>query len=71
MKFAASFNGYTHFGSLGQSADEAMAKKRATLVDLQNELFFFYRAANHQGNPGGVVEFYRELLPFFQNVLKA
>lgn len=70
LKFAASFNGYQHFGSFKNCADEAKARKRSTVIDLRNELFFFYRAANHQGEPCGVVECYRELLPYFRLMLK-
>jgi hypothetical protein len=66
---AASFNGYEHFGSFAACADEAKARKRDTLIALRNELFFAYRAANHQGN-SDYVELYRELLPLFEQAPK-
>jgi len=68
-EFAASFNGYEHFGSFAACADEAKARKRDSLIALRNELFFEFRAANHQGN-SGYVERYRELLPLFEQFLK-
>lgn len=67
--FAASFNGYEHFGSFKACADEAQLQKRGTLIDLRNELFFYYRASNHQGSPDGVVPLYQELLPYFHRLL--
>ena len=69
IRFAASFSGYSHFGSFGACADEARQQKRCTIIDLRNELFFFYRAANHQGETGAVVGLYKELLPHFHRLL--
>jgi hypothetical protein len=69
IRFAASFSGYEHFGSFKACADEAKLQKRDTLIDLRNELFFYFRASNHQGSPDGVVPFYRELLPRFRQLL--
>lgn len=69
-RFAASFNGYLHFGSFKASAGEAQAKRRATLVDLRNELFFNQRAGNHQGSHD-LRNIYCELLPHFKRLLES
>ena len=70
IRFAASFNGYEHFGSLHACADAAHEKRRETLVDLRNELFFAYRAGNHCGDDR-VIATYAELHPYFVSRLPA
>ncbi|KPN64909.1 hypothetical protein SAMN04488527_10823 [Aliiroseovarius crassostreae] len=68
LEFAAGFNGYTHFGSFGACSDAAWAKKRETLIDLRNELFFSYRASNHLGTDD-FVKTYADLHPYFLRLL--
>ena len=65
FEFVRDFNGYEHFGSYAACADAAKARNRDSLIALRNELFFSYRAANHQGNRG-YINLYRELLPLLQ-----
>ena len=67
--FASTFAGYEHFGSFSACADAAQAKRRATIVDLRNELFFAWRAGAHTGNSQSVVSVYSELLPYFRKQL--
>lgn len=69
VEFARSFNGYEHFGSFAACANTAKAKKRETLIDLRNELFFAYRASNHTGDPKVLTSAYEELLPYFKRYL--
>ena len=68
LEFAQSFNGYSYFGSFEACAAAAQEKKRETLIDLQNELFFAYRAGTHLGEDG-MMAAYKELLPYFRKVL--
>jgi hypothetical protein len=68
VRFSASFNGYKFFGSFEACAENAKTQRRASLVDLRNELFFSYRASNHRGDDG-VVATYHELLPHFHRLL--
>ena len=69
VEFAGSFNGYEHFGSFAACAEAAKAKKRETLNDLRNELFFAYRTSNHTGDPRVLTSVYEELLPYFERYL--
>jgi hypothetical protein len=69
VKFARSFDGYTHFGSFEACARAAQEQRRETLTDLQNELFFSHRASVHLGWRDSVLETYRELLPMFRRLL--
>ncbi len=68
-EFAASFNGYQHFGSFKACAEAAKAMRRETLLDLRNELFLSYRASNHVGDDG-FVNAYAELYPLFLRALR-
>lgn len=63
--FALSFNGYEELGSFEASAAAAQLKKRATLRDIRNELFFAARASRHGGD-GHFADLYLELLPMFR-----
>lgn len=69
VAFASSFDGYAVHGSFGACADAAKAKRRDTLDDLRNELFFAYRAGNHLGAPEVLSSKYSELLPHFERLL--
>lgn len=60
--FAMSFNGYEYYGSHSASMKAAKERKRATLVDVRNELFASARASRHLQNEGYLSD-YRELLP--------
>lgn len=68
-EFAARFNGYEYFGSYAACADAAKAKKRETLIDLRNELFFAYRAANHTGDYEILAAAYKDLRPHFERLI--
>ncbi len=69
VKFAGDFNGYDHFGSFEASAKAAKAKSRDSLIAIQNELFFAYRAANHTGDTTILLSTYEQLLPLFEDYL--
>ena len=64
--FARKFNGYEHFGSFEACAEAAKNKNRTSLEELQNELFFAYRAGTHTGDTNTLLHAYAELLPFFK-----
>jgi len=66
--FGMSFNGYEAFGSFEACAAAAKARKRETLEELRNELFFACRASRHM-NDDAYVAFYGELLPHFERML--
>ncbi len=70
FRFAMLFNGYEHFGSLEACAAEAHARRRETLTDLRNELFFNCRSARFQG-ADFFIEDYRELYPLLLKAVKA
>ncbi|MEO0872805.1 MAG: hypothetical protein AAFY19_12730 [Pseudomonadota bacterium] len=70
VEFAGSFNGYEHFGSFAACANAAKAKKRETLIDLRNELFFAYRASHHTGDSQVLINAYEELLRHFETFLR-
>ncbi len=63
--FAMTFNGYEHFGSFEGAAENARARRRATLTDLRNELFMAARGSQHRGDDK-FLEDYRELLPLLK-----
>lgn len=69
VAFARTFNGYEHFGSFTACAKAAKSKRRSTIADLRNELFFAYRAGNHTGDSQTVLSSYSELLPYFRDLL--
>ena len=69
-KFAATFNGYQHFGSFGACAAAAKAKSRSSLDECRNELFFAYRATNHTGHDS-LTPTYVELLPFLRRFIES
>lgn len=69
-EFAGSFNGYEHFGSFEACASEAKSRKRATLVDLRNELFFSLRGSRHRGDDE-FLETYGTLLPLLRAALSS
>lgn len=71
IAFASSFNGYEHFDSFEACAENAKRKSRSNLLDLRNELFFAFRSSRHRDAPHELVEAYRELRPFFEDILKA
>ncbi|RAP55652.1 hypothetical protein BTJ49_15140 [Oleiagrimonas sp. MCCC 1A03011] len=64
------FNGFEHFGSLEESAAQARARRRETLTDLRNELFFVCRRSRHQDSDE-YVGLYQELLPLLQQAIRA
>jgi hypothetical protein len=68
--FAMTFNGYEAFGSLKASSAAAREGKRASLVDIRNELFFSARASRHRQDDEYLAR-YRELLPYFRRLLAA
>lgn len=68
-EFAGSFDGYVHFGSFEACAGEAMLKRRKTLIDIRNELFFEARASYHACD-SDYLAVYRELLPLFEKLLR-
>ena len=68
FEFAMSFDGYQHYGSFEASADAAKARRRASLEDLRNELFFEARASRHRGDDE-FLKTYAELLPLFREKL--
>ena len=68
-QFEQSFNGYEHFGTLKKTVDEAKARRKETLPDLRDELFFMYRAENHTGSTDRHFETYRALYPHFRRLL--
>jgi len=70
FQFARSFKGYQVFGSFRACADAAEAKRRETLADIRNELFFEYRFCNHTGEFESILDLYRELLPHFRRLMR-
>jgi hypothetical protein len=70
FRFAMLFNGYEHFGSLTECANQAESRRRETLTDLRNELFFSCRSARHQ-DADFFVEDYRELYPLLRAAIEA
>lgn len=67
--FAMLYNGYDRHGSYEACAEAANQKKRETLDDLQNELFFSFRAGVHLGQKNVLLDSYKELLPFFEKAI--
>jgi hypothetical protein len=67
FEFAMLFNGYERFGSFEACAEAAKAKRRETLDDLRNELFFEARASRHRQDED-FVEVYRDLLPLLRSL---
>ncbi len=68
--FAMSFNGYEELGSFEACTRAARERRRASLVDLRNELFCAARASRYAGSTG-YLETYAALLPLFQHMLGA
>ncbi|WP_041741178.1 hypothetical protein [Collimonas fungivorans] len=66
--FAMSFNGYEHYGSFSASMAAAKQHKRATLIDVRNELFTAARASRHMENDA-YLNSYRELLPILGELI--
>jgi hypothetical protein len=66
--FAMTFNGYSELGSLEAAAAAAREKRRASLLDIRNELFFSARASRHRQDDEYLAR-YRELLPYFHRLL--
>jgi len=69
VAFAGTYNGYREFGSFEACAKAAKARRRESLPDLRNELFFSYRASNHRGDDG-VLDTYEELYPLFVKLIE-
>ncbi|WP_422377748.1 hypothetical protein [Roseibium sp.] len=69
IAFARSFRGYQVFGSFRACADAAFARRRETLADIRNELFFEQRSGNHAGGSQSTIALYQELLPYFRQFL--
>ena len=69
IEFASSFNGYEHFGSFAACANAAKAKEQETLIDLRNELFFAYRAANHTSDYNILLAAYEDFRPHFERLM--
>jgi hypothetical protein len=68
FEFGMTFNGYEAFGSFEACAAAAKARKRETIDDLRNELFFACRASRHMQDDA-YVDFYAELRPLFERML--
>lgn len=68
--FAMTFKGYAELGSLHASAVAAREKKRASLLDVRNELFFSARASRHRQDDEYLAR-YQELLPHFHRLITA
>lgn len=68
FEFAMSFNGYEHFGSFEKCAAAAKSRKRQTLSDLRNELFFEARASRHRDDER-FLDVYLELRPLIEKAL--
>lgn len=68
FEFGMTFNGYEAFGSFEACAAAANARKRETLDDLRNELFFACRASRHCDNDS-YLSTYAELRPLFVTML--
>lgn len=66
--FAMSFNGYEYFGSSSASIAAAKQRKRATLIDVRNELFTSARASRHMASEA-YLSSYRELLPILRELI--
>lgn len=66
--FGMTFDGYEAFGSFEACAAAAKARRRETLEDLRNELFFACRASRHMQDDA-YVAFYAQLLPHFERTL--
>ena len=67
--FALSFNGYEYFGGFQECAEAARQRRRETLSDLRNELFWTARAESHAGVTGHVVTLYKDILPMIRQKL--
>lgn len=65
FKFAMTFDGYEHYGSLEAAAQRARERSRTTLPEVRNELFFSARASRHCQDDH-FIDVYAELLPFFK-----
>ncbi len=66
--FGMTFNGYEAFGSFEACAAAAKARRRETLEDLRNELFFACRASRHMQDDAYVAA-YAELRPLFMRMM--
>ena len=63
-----SFDGYARLGSFEASAEAANARRRSSLDDIRNEMFFSARASRHGGDDE-FVRTYSELLPLLRERL--
>lgn len=68
FEFAMTFDGYQAHGSFDACAAAAKTRKRDTLEDIRNELFFACRASRHMQDDQ-FVTVYAELLPHFERLL--
>lgn len=66
--FAMTFNGYEYFGSSDAAYAAARERRRASLIDIRNELFLAARASRHAENED-YMHCYRELLPIFERMI--
>lgn len=67
-KLARLVNAYQELGGFSNCAEVVRLSERATLEDLQIELFLAYRAGNHLGDDS-VVAVNEELYPQFLRIL--
>ena len=69
VSFALSFNGYEYSGGIHECAKAARQRRRETLSDLRNELFFTARATSHAGEIEHLITVYKEILPIIRKKL--
>lgn len=67
--FAMSFDGNRYVESFENCAQHAKTRKRSTLTDLRNALFFAARSSRHRGDDE-FLECYRSLLPMLRRKLE-
>jgi len=69
FSFAMLFNGYKHHGSFEGSAQRASERKRNSLTEIRNELFFSARSSRHCDDET-YLKTYEALLPLIIRKIK-
>jgi len=69
IAFALSFNGYEYFGGIHECAKAARQRRRESLSDLRNELFFTARVSHHGSATEPLMAVYEEILPLIRKRL--